>query len=160
MCPHTLWDEDTKLFRLWYSGGDQYEPNAIGYATSPDGLHWTRYGSGPVFSPNPANVWEQERVTAAQVFRRGQWYYIAYIGFRDIDHAQIGLARSKDGVTGWERHPANPIIRPGQDEFDQDACYKPYALFDGSKWMLWYNGRHGGLEQIALATHEGEDLGF
>jgi len=33
-------------------------------------------------------------------------------------------------------------------------------LFDGRRWMLWYNGRHGSLEQIALATHEGEDLGF
>ena len=38
-----------------------------------------------------------------------------YIGFRDQDHAQIGLARSKDGITGWQRHPANPIIRPGKE---------------------------------------------
>jgi len=26
--------------------------------------------------------------------------------------------------------------------------------------MLWYNGRHGWLEQIGLAIHDGEDLGF
>ena len=38
MCPHVIWDEEMKLFRMWYSGGEQYEPNAIGYATSPDGL--------------------------------------------------------------------------------------------------------------------------
>ena len=41
-----------------------------------------------------------------------------------------------------------------------DAVYKPYAIFDGQKWLLWYNGRRGGVEQIGLATHEGEDLGF
>jgi beta-xylosidase len=99
-------------------------------------------------------------VTACQVFQKAGWYYIFYIGFRDVDHAQIGIARSRDGLTHWERHPENPIIRPGQDAFDQDACYKPYALYDGEKWLLWYNGRHGWLEQIALAIHPGEDLGF
>jgi len=160
MCPHVLWDEEAKLFRMWYSGGEQYEPNAIGYASSPDGLHWTKHASNPVFGPAPANVWEQERVAGAQIFRRGQWYYILYIGYRDIDHAQIGIARSQDGVTNWERHPGNPIVRPGQDEFDQDACYKPYAVFDGQRWLLWYNGRHGGLERIGVVMHDGEDLGF
>ena len=34
------------------------------------------------------------------------------------------------------------------------------AIQDGQKWLLWYNGRIGGVEQIELATHEGEDLGF
>jgi beta-1,2-mannobiose phosphorylase / 1,2-beta-oligomannan phosphorylase len=83
-----------------------------------------------------------------------------YIGFRDEAHAQIGLARSRDGITHWQRHPANSIIRPSEGQWDQDACYKPYAVFDGQKWLLWYNGRHGGLEQIGLALHPGEDLGF
>jgi hypothetical protein len=29
-----------------------------------------------------------------------------------------------------------------------------------AKWLLWYNGRHGGLEQIGVVLHAGEDLGF
>ncbi len=160
MCPHVIWDENARLFRMWYSGGEQYEPDAIGYATSPDGLHWTKRQDNPIFRGDPLNVWEQNRATACQVVRHGSWYYMFYIGFRDIDHAQIGVARSRDGVTNWQRHPGNPIVRPGQDEFDQDACYKPYAIFDGKRWLLWYNGRHGSLEQIALVVHEGEDLGF
>jgi len=158
MSPNVIWDPQAKVFKMWYSGGEQYEPNAIGYAASPDGLHWTKSPVNPVFVPDPANVWEQERVAGCQVFQRNGWYYIFYIGYRDIDHAQIGIARSRDGLTHWERHPENPIVRPGQDAFDQDACYKPYALFDGEKWLLWYNGRHGWLEQIALATHQGESL--
>ncbi len=160
MCPDVIWDERTKLFRMWYSGGEQYEPDAIGYATSPDGVHWTKAPSNPVFGPGAEKVFDQARVTGCQVLQRGGWHYMFYIGFRDIDHAQIGLARSRDGVTGWQRHPANPIVRPGQDAWDHDACYKPYAIFDGKKWLLWYNGRHGGLEQIGLALHDGEDLGF
>ena len=160
MCPHVIWDEQMKLFRMWYSGGDQYEPNAIGYATSPDGLHWTKRASNPVFGPGSEKMFDQSRVAACQVVRNGRWHYMFYIGFRDIDHAQIGIARSRDGLTGWERHPDNPIIRTGQDSWDHDACYKPFAIFDGKRWLLWYNGRHGNFEQIGLVLHDGEDLGF
>ncbi|MGB2754334.1 MAG: hypothetical protein WBD75_08175 [Phycisphaerae bacterium] len=99
MCPHVIWDEAAREFCMWYSGGEQYEPDAIGCATSPDGKTWTK-------------------------------------------------------------HAANPIIRPGENQWDHDACYKPFAIFDGGRWLLWYNGRRGNVEQIGLAIHEGEDLGF
>jgi len=160
MCPHVIWDEQTKLFHMWYSGGEQYEPDAIGYATSPDGLTWTKHEANPVFKSDPDVAWEKQKVTACQVVKQGDWHLMFYIGFRDVDHAQIGLARSKDGVRNWQRHPANPIVRPGPNKWDHDACYKPYAIFDGRKWLLWYNGRRGGDEQIGLVFHEGENLGF
>jgi predicted GH43/DUF377 family glycosyl hydrolase len=160
MCPHVIWDAAAKRYRMWYSGGEQYEPDAIGYATSADGLTWTKHPANPVFAADPRSPWEQHKVTACQVERRGEWYLMWYIGFRDVHHAQIGIARSRDGLGGWERHPANPIVAPGLNQWDHDACYKPYAIFDGKKWLLWYNGRRGGVEQIGLATHAGEDLGF
>jgi predicted GH43/DUF377 family glycosyl hydrolase len=160
MCPHVLYDEREKFYRLWYSGGDQYEPDAIGYATSKDGLTWKKHEKNPVFRPEPGNAWEKDRVTGCQVVRQGEWYVMFYIGFENRDRARIGLARSKDGITGWQRHRANPIIRSGKGKWDADAVYKPYAIFDGKRWLLWYNGRKGGVEQIGVALHEGEDLGF
>jgi predicted GH43/DUF377 family glycosyl hydrolase len=160
MCPHVLWEEASQQFRMWYSGGEQNEPNAIGYATSRDGLNWTKHATNPVFQPDAGAAWERHKVTACQVVPHGGWHLMFYIGFRDEAHAQIGLARSKDGITGWDRHPANPVIRPGCDQWDHDACYKPFAILDQGRWLLWYNGRRGRVEQIGLATHEGEDLGF
>jgi predicted GH43/DUF377 family glycosyl hydrolase len=160
MCPHVLYDAPAKLYRMWYSGGEQGEPNAIGYATSGDGLKWIKHTNNPIFQADPKNEWEKDRVTGCQVIRWGDGYLMFYIGFRDESHAQIGLARSRDGITGWQRHSANPIIRPGKDQWDHDAVYKPYAIFDGRRWLLWYNGRRGGMEQIGLALHDGVDLGF
>jgi predicted GH43/DUF377 family glycosyl hydrolase len=160
MCPHVIYDDRGKLYRMWYSGGEQGEPNAIGYATSEDGLKWAKHDKNPVFKPDPKNAWEKDRVTACQVIPQNDGFLMFYIGFRDESHAQIGIARSKEGITEWKRHSANPIIRPGVDKWDQDAVYKPYAIYDGKKWLLWYNGRKGGVEQIGLAIHEGEDLGF
>jgi predicted GH43/DUF377 family glycosyl hydrolase len=160
MCPHVIYDERTKLYRMWYSGGEQGEPNAIGYATSKDGLKWEKHANNPIFKPDPNNDWEKDRVTACQVIPRKDGFLMFYIGFRDESHAQIGVARSKDGIGEWTRHPANPIIRPGANRWDRDAVYKPFALYEGRKWLLWYNGRAGGVEQIGLVFHDGEALGF
>jgi hypothetical protein len=68
-----------------------------------------------------------------QTFVRGQ---CGNIGFQDKHRAQIGVDRSKDGITDWQRHPSNPIIRPGKDKWDADAVYKPHAVFDGKRWLL------------------------
>ncbi len=160
MCPHVVYDDGARLYRMWYSGGEQHEPNAVGYATSEDGLTWVKHKDNPIFRPDPTNVWEQDRVTGCQVIRQGDWFLMFYIGFQDGNHSQTGLARSRDGITGWQRHPANPLIRRGRDKWDHDAVYKPYAILDDGHWLLWYNGRKADLEQIGMATHEGEDLGF
>jgi beta-1,2-mannobiose phosphorylase / 1,2-beta-oligomannan phosphorylase len=160
MCPHVLWDDREKIFKMWYSGGEQFEPNALGYATSPDGLHWTKWPANPIFTANKANSWEQYKVTACQVIPWNGWYVMFYIGFQNESLARIGLARSRDGITDWHRHSANPIISPGQDQWDHDAVYKPFAILSGRRWMLWYNGRRNSIEQIGLAFHEGEDLQF
>lgn len=160
MCPDVMWDGAAGLWKMWYSAGQQYEPNAIGYATSRDGLKWEKYGGNPVLNPDSHYEWEQNRVSAVQVIQTEGWYYAFYIGFRDIDHAQIGLARSKDGITSWVRHAGNPIVRPTPGGWDADACYKPFAVYAQGQWMLWYNGRNKSLEQIGLVTRHGKDLGF
>jgi predicted GH43/DUF377 family glycosyl hydrolase len=160
MCPHVLWDDEARVYRMWYSGGEQLEPDAIGYATSTDGQRWSKHSANPIFRADPDDAWERHKVTGCQVVRQGDWYLMFYIGFRDIHHAQMGVARSRDGIGSWQRLPANPILRPGRDQWDADAVYKPFAILEGTRWRLWYNGRRGDLEQIGLAEHEGADLGF
>lgn len=163
MCPHVMWDKELKKFRMWYSAGGWFEPDAIGYADSVDGIHWEKYEKNPILEAVPENLWEKERVTACQVTRFNEWYYMFYIGFEDIDKARINMARSKDGVTGWIRHPDNPIIVGGRaGGWDCEATYKPFAIYEEEKdrWIMWYNGRRAYVEQIGVALHDGADLGF
>ena len=70
------------------------------------------------------------------------------------------MARSENGISGWERYPGNPIIEPSPDMWDADATYKPFAIQQEDRWMLWYNGRKEHLEQIGLAIHHGTNLNF
>jgi LacI family transcriptional regulator len=140
MCPCVIWDESEQIYKMWYSGGQHHEPDAIGYATSKDGLTWTKCTANPMFIPDPANSWDGFKVAAPQVFLLDDWYVMFYIGYFDEYHAQIGIARSRDGITNWFRHPANPIIAPDHDTWDAQGCYKPFAVPDGDRWLLWYNG--------------------
>jgi len=177
MCPHVEWDAERNMWRMWYSAGEQYEPNSLGYAVSFDGINWLKHPANPMFVADPNNTWEQHKVTACQIIKMDDWYIMFYIGFENEDLARIGVARSRDGITNWQRHPANPIISPGPvtagrggpgspqrgtAAWDGDAVYKPFAIYcpDEDMWRLWYNGRRGGPEQIGLALRPGRDLGF
>lgn len=158
MCPNVIWDEDERIYKMWYSAGEQYEPDAIGYAISQDGINWIKYSKNPVFAPDDKSSWEKVKIGGAQIFKKNEWYYNFYIGYRTVDLAQIGIARSRDGITDWERFSGNPIIVPDEGKWDADACYKPFVVFDGEKWLLWYNGRNGLIEQIGMAVYRGEDF--
>lgn len=164
MCPHVIWDDQAKIFKMWYSGGEQWEPDAIGYATSTDGMNWTKFAGNPVFHQNEQIAWESKKVTACQVIKRPADYLMYYIGFSNTpvgQIAQIGMARSKDGISGWERFSENPIIKPG-NFWDGRSCYKPFVVPnpDNTGWYLYYNGRTSTQEQIGAAIHNGTDLGF
>ncbi len=158
MNPDVMWDETEQIYRMWYSGGEQYEPDAIGYATSRDGIHWDKFDDSPVFRSDPENDWEQQKVAGCHVVKVKDDYIMFYIGYHNEDYAQIGMAKSPNGYSDWSRYGQNPIIAPDPGKWDGDACYKPFVLYDGEKWMLWYNGRCGHVEEIGVAMHEGFDL--
>jgi len=140
MCPSVLRDGDG-VYHLWYSGGERYEPDAIGYATSADGVNWTRVGDEPVLRPGERGSWEADRVAGAHVFSAEDWLYAAYIGFaHGFEDSAIGIARSRDGVS-WERHASNPVVSRGAaGEFDSINVYKPFVVVEGDEWRLWFNG--------------------
>lgn len=160
LCAHVIFVKKLNLYRLWYSAGNIWEPDAIGYATSYDGIHWNRTSKEPIFLKGAIGEWDQSRVTCPNIVHRHGHHYMFYIGFRDMHVAAIGIARSKDGVSGWQRHAFNPIVYPEAGHWDGTSVYKPYTLFNGTHWNLWYNGRQGGLEQIGMASYLGEDFGF
>ena len=165
MCPHVIYDETVCKFKMWYSGGNNHEPIAIGYAESCDGVIWEKYSANPILKPDPGYLWEQHKVCAGHVVKQDGWYYIFYIGHMHEERAQVGMARSKNGITDWEKHPENPIIAPDAGTWDGLSVYKPYVLWDGEKWIMWYNGACYNediwcIEQIGVAYLRQKDFGF
>ena len=162
MCPHVMWDARRGAWRMWYSAGEQYEPNVNCYAESKDGIKWEKSPLNPVMAKGTCE-WEQNRVGGCEVHPLPDGTFVMfYIGYKDIHTAAIGAAVSKDGISGWRRLKANPLVTPTPGTFDASACYKPSVFCDekNGRWMLWYNGRNGGKgEYIGLVLKEGLDLG-
>ncbi len=140
-CPNVIFDADSGRFLMWYCGGQIYEPDAVGFASSPDGVTWTRHPANPIFKPTSG--WEGYKVGSFQVHRVGAEFYAFYNAFQnDPFVSQVGMARSADGITNWEHHPSNPLLVPGPaGSWDAAMIYKPSALWDERKqrWDVWFN---------------------
>lgn len=158
MNPSVLFDEEEHIYKMWYSAGAQYEPKALGYAESKDGINWTKYPGNPVFQADPNTSWEQHKTAGCHVIKHNGKYVMFYIGYFDEDYTQIGIAVSEDGIHNWKRYEKNPIIAPDIDAWDGEACYKPYVVQHNGDWYLWYNGRKGSKEQIGLVIKKGPDI--
>ena len=151
MNPFVLYENGK--FRMWYAAGETYEPNVICYAESDDGVHFVKHADNPIFTCAPENPYEQNRIGACDILKDEDGYLMFYIGYRDIHTACICAARSKDGITGWQRVPENPLVTPTPGGWDENSCYKPTVVRDDDGlYHLWYNGRREGYEYIGYAT--------
>ena len=160
MNPYVLFDESRKVFRMWYAAGETYEPNAIGYAESTDGMTWRKSPLNPIFVQGH-EFYDKDRIGGCEMKRLSDGRFaMFYIGYEDIDTARICVAVSDDGIVGWRRLASNPIVSPGMGKWDGDACYKPSVFRDdeNKRWLLWYNGRLKNNEYIGLVIHQGLEL--
>ena len=157
MNPHVLYDKEEKIFKMWYAAGETYEPDVICYAISKDGFTWKKYQKNPIFVSNINKLaLDSFKVGGCDVHKISNKRYIMfYIGYSDINTARIFVAKSENGINNWKRYN-KPIIKQTKGQFDNDACYKPSAIYDKKKkeWLIWYNGRKKNKEYIGLAFHK------
>ncbi|MFA5795456.1 MAG: DUF2341 domain-containing protein, partial [Candidatus Brocadiia bacterium] len=129
---------DTGTYKMWYSGmnGAAWK---IGYATSNDGIGWTRYISNPVLLNGSG--WESTNVGSSMVIKDGAEYKMWYKGY-DGTNWRIGYATSADGIT-WDRNPSNPIINLGSG-WEVSHAYEPFVMKDDDgNYKMWYCGHDG-----------------
>lgn len=141
-------------YQMWYAAvndaaiGSPEEKWQIGYATSPDGISWTKYPD-PVLQPDPGQL----SVLYPNVLFDGQKYEMWYATFNQIT-SQILYARSTDGIH-WEKPPdKNPVIIPGPSgDFDSGGLVSPFVLKQGNIYKMWYSGFAEGRWRIGYAEN-------
>ena len=142
---------DGASYRMWYSGYI-YATAKIGFATSPDGIHWTKYDQNPVLVAGGNGGWDDYTVGAFTVMLEGSKYWMWYNGVRaEGDSQQIGVATSPDGVS-WTKYSANPVLVPGPNEWDNYHVYTGPVLKSGGLYRMWYTGQSWATNRIGLAT--------
>ena len=100
---------DGTEYHMWFTtGSGGWDAWNIGYATSYDGLDWSKHGA-PVVQPDQA--WEGDRVYAPEVISIGDVLGMWYSGYPSGGTAQVGYAISPDGIA-WGKWPDNPVLSP------------------------------------------------
>jgi len=159
------WDESTVEFpmvirengeyKMWYSGFDPISPNLLGYATSPDGINWTKdTRNNPVMGPGTASWEAGGPIYCTIVSIQGGGYKMWYCGWnQQYDSLAIGYAESVDGIS-WQRPLNNPVLTTGSlGEWDDRYVSMPRVLFIDEFFYMWYTGfQNEFLREVGLAT--------
>jgi predicted GH43/DUF377 family glycosyl hydrolase len=149
-------------YRLYYYGQASAagaEGSAIGLAESHDGTSFTRVRDEPVLEPGPDGAWDCrwiESPTVRHDHDRDLWL-MWYSGVGPDWLARIGLATSADGVA-WTKHPANPVLTPPAEGWDDAWVAVPTVVRWRSAWWMLYAGVSA--NDLADGAADRPQLGF
>ena len=149
-------------FRMWYSGRAGVF-GGIGYATSLDGVTWTKYPS----SVAPAPVVDHGQPGAADSFaaadptvvQDGSVWRMWYTG-DDSDKKRIAYATSSDGVTWAKGGKVISPEDPGVSANIQFGAFAPTVWKTASGFEMLLTGRKlvgGGVYQTKLMSSSSSD---
>jgi predicted GH43/DUF377 family glycosyl hydrolase len=122
------------LYKLWYHAIGDLDgmgdlDASIAYATSPDGVHWTKHGPVLVGAPDSwdTGLWGPSVLNVFGAY--WMWYSASGPG----TPISIGAATSRDGVK-WRRVGAEPVIT---DPESVHLFGDPHVILDGGLFKLW-----------------------
>ena len=147
--------KDGAGYLMWYCGSNG-TVSGIGYATSPDGITWTKYPGNPVLSP-AASGWDSVSVGCPSVMKVGRYFRMYYVGSAAGTNA-LGEAESGDGIS-WTRSPNNPILSPTPATFDALGFQRGSVILQGGTLRMWYEGCDGGPQDGAIGYATSTDGG-
>ena len=98
-------------YEMWYSGGTGKMDHGIGYATSPDGIHWTRDEDNPIFHKDDGVDWRDDRTYCPAVLKDESAYKMWFTGKdKETGDYSIGYTTAAPPVL-----EVDIDIKPGSD---------------------------------------------
>ncbi len=143
--PNILYDDN--VYKMWYTGDSSTNIHKIGYATSYDGINWTKFANNPILTgpTNPSTGVENLYVMHFYDRYLG-WYHNDVGGSGDIDHAL-----SRDGIS-WVKYQNNPVISQGPPgSWDSVLVGSPKVMANDNHYWMYYVGWDNLNKQIGLA---------
>ncbi len=115
---------------MWYSASaattPDWRPYRIGYATSIDGITWTKLDTA-VLIPD-AGAWDAYTVEGQTVIRENGTYKMWYNAWASPNDAGgIGYATSQNGIDWTKDTVNNPVLTPSGANWSKpkNGCKRP-----------------------------------
>ncbi len=141
---------DGELYRMWYTGSNGLIQQ-FGYATSTDGVSWTKHDGNPIMGGGGSGSWDDVWMASPRVLMNGSSYEMIYSAF-DGSNVRIGYATSQDGLS-WNKYDGNPVLNQGSNgTWDDKFMFVGSVILDDSTYEMWYGGFDGGTWRIGYAT--------
>jgi pimeloyl-ACP methyl ester carboxylesterase len=142
-------------YHMWYAGTNEGFSWRIGYATSPDGINWTKQNGGnPVITPTES--WELSNVSFPTVLYEDGIYKMWYAAGSSDAPTQIVYAYSTNGINWTKPAEDNPVITRTAGSFDSQYLTVTGILREPDEYRLYYSGLNGTNWAIGLATAPAE----
>jgi predicted GH43/DUF377 family glycosyl hydrolase len=149
--PMTVIFEDG-IYKMWY-GAAGYGGCAC-YATSSDGINWTKYPGNPVLKKTSGS-WDNRGAGGQHcVIRTGNTYKMYYKGYGS-DHPGwtfYGLAESPDGINWMKK---GKVISP-QPELGETTTFKNLFAFRAGDYYCIMHTMADYLHLFLLSSNDGE----
>jgi hypothetical protein len=139
---------------MWYSGGVGTMNHGIGYATSSDGIHWTRHEGNPIFHKDDGVAWRDSRTYCPAVLKDGSSYKMWFAGKdKETGDYAIGYATAAPPVVEVEidikpgSYPNSvnlkskgvvPVAVLTTDDFDASTVDPGTVEFAGASPVRWH----------------------
>jgi predicted GH43/DUF377 family glycosyl hydrolase len=146
---------------MWYTGGEYgpYDDGTrnliaqIGYATSADGVQWTKAKKNPVLSARKLAIPKFEAVISKPgvILLDGKYHMWYSRRVNDARGYRLAYARSSNGAD-WERVLDDEVIPYSKDGFDSQNLSYPNVIEMGDELWMFYVGNQFGTTGIGLAT--------
>lgn len=152
--PRVIRKEGPNDYRMWYEAVAAGPTTTdMGYATSTDGLTWTKRGTVMA----PSGGWEGNEVSPqSMLFEDGVYKLWYHAGGQTQSHRNIGYATSTDGRTWTKRD--QPVLTVGQGgAFDDDETAEPRVFRVGGAYRMYYTGKNESSERKSLGIATSPD---
>ena len=149
-----LWEarviKDDNIYKMWYQAATTNAgPFKTGYASSPDGITWTKYSGNPVLSGGTGK-WDQDYVGFRSIIKDGSIYRAWYEANKGSDKFAVGYATSTDGISWTKVSTDVPVLQGDSGAWD-DANLVPNVIKVNDKYVMFYATRTG-TAKIGIAT--------
>lgn len=147
------------LFHMFYNGFNGWPaPVQIGYATSPDGLHWTKQGDDPVLKTAQVDyAGVAALASSAIVLDDGSWalYFYTWENYGALldGKGRIGRATAPKPTGPWTVDK-KPVLEVGSaGAWDEQRVDAPSVLRAEKGFVMYYAGINtSGTQSIGMAT--------